>query len=224
MAASVALDVVNAIHLSNSATAIDTGVIWNNWATTATAATTDGVVFGGTTSTTGDSFPIWIKDEVTHEIIWRSGVDSNMIRGPNITWYPPYVPDSRHKAANIEVRAQRRRARNLLREILNPEQYRDLASHGSVRVVGSDGGIYDVCPNEIFQIDAKGEAVVSMCWGHGAAGYCTEDRMGAIILKLMANERTFLSETCRSSITQETRDAVKARRYVRDWKSDLLAA
>lgn len=168
-------------------------VVWDSW---------------NSTTTTGSSYTT--SGQVVYWRSWASDADREAAR-------------RRREQAALKSRLERspirKRAAALLRRLLSDDQWRDYEQHESVRVVGSQGGLYEVGHNNwegmLVKLDPQTEQPIEKLCCHPSASYPAEDRIATMVLALQTDEPSILAKANRHPWKQYERERVEKRRLFR---------
>jgi hypothetical protein len=143
-------------------------------------------------------------------------------------WSPAKLGPEQRKIEIIRRRRQvsiDEKANALLRSILTDEEWREYRQYGSVRILGSLGGAYEVgqgrlpggrgWEGSLYKLAPDGSAEQKLCI-HAPLEYPVGDRMVALILTLRTNEQWVLDEANVHPLTPHEQQKVKLRRVFLD--------
>lgn len=119
-----------------------------------------------------------------------------------------------------------RTAEKLLHDILCPEEWLEYRRYGSVRVVGSLGGIYEVgrggartakhgWSGNVYQLGPAGDPLQKLCV-HAGFNFPIADEMVGLILALRTNEQAVLDKANRHRFQPHEKERVKLRRIFQE--------
>lgn len=179
--------------------------IWSDWVSQTNSVTTGDVVW-----------PLWTSTAATTS----NGIAPTRYIAPSQP--KPATRGrivSRHEFAFAQ---ERRRASekglDLLRFLLSPAELRELRGLGSVRVLGSHGGLYEFGlsdPRTCYQVNEAGLAILKLGICQTGTMYCPEDRIAAAILAFRADERKALGTAVRHTFFEREPERVQKRRIFR---------
>ena len=190
--------------------------VWNTWTTTTASNVTSGTfstdaIWHSWTDGTGTS-----TDDITatNDGIWRIWVDG--VEQAPVAWGSP------NPLRALKERLQRRRkqrgiresANRLLQSILTDDEWQEWRRYESVRIVGSEGGVYEVgvgWGGMLFKIGIDGEPEKKLCC-HPPSSYPTADRVATMILALRADEAEVIRKANVHHFSDNEKLRVKARR------------
>lgn len=156
-----------------------TDFIWVAWTNDST----------GYTTTTGDATGTASNGAYTIRIeAWQD-------------WAPKALTHAEKLKRRIEQRRSiqpvKKRAEELLKSILDDEQQEDWRLHNSVRVHGSDGGLYEIgCgwAGMVYTLDPVTEEPLQKLCVHPSSSYPVGDRVAALVLALQTDEMAILKK------------------------------
>jgi hypothetical protein len=131
------------------------------------------------------------------------------------SWRPdPNAALKRKLERRRSQRGIRRAADQLLQSILTEAEWEEWRRYDSVRVVGSEGGVYEVgvgWEGMLFKIGIDGEPEQKLCC-HPSTQYPTGDRMATMILALRTNEAEIIRKANVHHFSDADKQRVRARR------------
>jgi len=181
---------------------------WISWAATASTGYTNAVWNEWTTGTTTGSS--WVTYSTSPRKLTpeeKAKAEKAALRGKL----------SALKARLKELRAKREareRARNLLKELLTAAEWSEYRRYGSVQIVGSLGGKYEVggaTTGMVTQLDENWNPVQKICY-HPSTQYAVEDRVAAVILDIKCDESRVRTQGNKHSWGTGEERRAKARR------------
>ena len=180
------------------------------------------VTFDCSSSTTTDGVWIsWVNDATNTGSSWVT--DSTTTSSPWITWTIQAVDlaASRARATKLRLEKERKarqpreKARTLLRSLLTEEEWQSWREHNSVRLLGSEGGLYEIgCgwAGMLYKLDpATSEPLAKLCC-HPPSHFPVEDRVATLVLALRADENDVLHRANVHHFSDEEKRRVRARR------------
>lgn len=170
-------------------------------------------------------------DWETNYVIPSSAVYRTIVYSDSITVGSfPYPPPERSQDTShprnffndrlrnkFRVIGIRRKAKELLRSILTPSQWTEYCTYGSVRIVGSAGGIYEIgggWNGMVYKLDIHGNAIAKLCI-HPQGNYPIEDSVVALVLNLLHNEPEVLRKANTHQFNEHEQRRVALRRVHR---------
>lgn len=212
---------------------------WFNWnggtgppivnATTATASsiTYDGVWQSWNSGTAATDAAITIDTAGVNDArMWRNWAETSIIINPgaNVRIEPETDEqkekrEQRQKCRDLKARIKTRRktrvATALLRRLLCERQMQEWDLYRAVRVVGSDGGLFEINPRwcgHLYQLDpVTGEPLRKLCV-HPCTSFPVEDRVAALALNLQSDERDVIDRANAHHFSKDEKRAVQRRR------------
>lgn len=204
--------------------------IWPAWTSAAATDCTYTI-----TTTTAGTWRHWVADcgtstnTITNVRIWQGWVEDTTINETSYVIQPTYaLPklETPEQVAARERRAHQQRTKmrllegrrreparqkslSLLERVLSPEKWLEYRRHGSVRVTGSVGGVYQVgvgYSDKVYQLDRDMRPVKKLCVGPGHGHYPEGDHVAAVVLALVADE---LGVLARANVHQMDENEVR---------------
>ncbi len=185
------------------------GDAWTTWNSTAATYLTTNIWSSWTTGTAGNSTP-------------SSGFTFSPYRAPALT--PEQKLEAERKQRQIDLKAKlkerrqkrvaRQRARALLKSLLTAIEWSEYQRYGSVQVVGSLGGKYEVgggTMGMVTQLDDDYNPIQKICY-HPSTQYVVEDRVAAVILDIKCDESRVRTQGNKHSWCGDEQRKAKARR------------